>query len=103
MKYGKRDNEIAEKLKKKSKSFLQSIEWKELRRKVIATYGRKCMKCETTPKNPKFTHVDHIKCRKYFPELSLVFDNLQVLCCRCNKVKGNKHSKDYRSTNGANI
>ena len=101
MKYGKRDNEIAEKLKKKSKSFLQSPEWKKLRAAVVKHYGRRCMKCGSTPKNPKFTHVDHIKCRKYFPELALDFNNLQVLCCRCNKVKGNKNSNDYRSTYGA--
>ena len=96
MKYGKEDNLIAEKLKTKGKSFLQSKEWKDLRRFVIAKYGRKCMKCGNTPKNPKMTHVDHIKCRKTHPELSLDFNNLQVLCCRCNKEKGNKYQTDYR-------
>lgn len=97
MRYGLKDNEIASKLRLASKSFLRSKEWKELRRKVINTYGRRCMKCLTTPKNPKMTHVDHIKPRKTHPELALDFDNLQVLCCRCNKEKGNKHSTDYRT------
>lgn len=99
MKFGKKDNQIAEKLKTRSKTFLKSIEWKKLRSEVIRQFGRKCMKCGTTPKNPKHTHVDHIKCRKHFPELALDFNNLQVLCCNCNKIKGNKHSEDYRRKN----
>jgi hypothetical protein len=100
MKYGKQDNLIASRIKRQSKSFLTSKEWKELRGLVVATYGRKCMKCKRTPKNPKMTHVDHIKCRKLHPELSLDFNNLQVLCCRCNKEKGNKHETDYRFLKG---
>jgi len=72
------------------------MEWKALRRKVVHHYGRKCMKCGSTPKNPKHTQVDHVKPRKTHPELAMCFDNLQVLCCRCNKHKGNKHSTDYR-------
>ena len=96
MKYVEEANEIAARLKKQGNTFLQSKEWKDLRRLVVKTYGRMCMKCGTTPKNPKMTHVDHIKPRKTHPELALDFDNLQVLCCRCNKAKGNKHSTDYR-------
>ena len=101
MRYGRQDNLIAEKLKAKSKSFLQSQEWKKLRSEVVKIYGRRCMKCGTTPKDPKKTHVDHIKCRKFYPELSLSFENLQVLCCRCNKAKGNKNSIDYRRKESA--
>ena len=97
MRYGIKDNQIAERLKQKGKSFLQSTEWKQLRSKVVKEFGRKCMKCGTTPKNPQMTHVDHIKCRKHFPDLALNFNNLQILCCRCNKEKGNKHDTDYRS------
>jgi 5-methylcytosine-specific restriction endonuclease McrA len=96
MKYGAKDNEIAARLRTASVSFLDSKEWKQLRRSVVAHYGRQCMKCKTTPKDPRKTHVDHIKCRKQHPELALDFDNLQVLCCRCNKAKGNKHATDYR-------
>ena len=103
MKYGKQDNEIAHKLRNKGKSFLQSTEWKKLRSEVVRKYGRKCMKCGSTPKNPKMTHVDHIKCRKHFPELALDFENLQILCCNCNKEKGNKNSIDYRIKNATNV
>lgn len=94
-KYQSEANEIAEKLRVRSSKFLDSPAWKALRRDVIARYGRQCMKCKSTPKNPKNTHVDHIKPRKTHPELALVFDNLQVLCCRCNKHKANRIA-DYR-------
>jgi 5-methylcytosine-specific restriction endonuclease McrA len=94
-KYQAEANRIAETLRNVYYDFLDSPEWKSLRRKVIIRYGRKCMKCKTTPKDPKRTHVDHIKPRRYFPELALEFDNLQVLCCRCNRFKGNKVA-DYR-------
>jgi uncharacterized protein (TIGR02646 family) len=96
MKYGAKDNEIAAELRLKGSTFLESLEWKLLRRSVVKHYGRRCMKCGTTPKNPQHTHVDHIKPRKTHPHLALAFDNLQVLCCRCNKRKGNKHTTDYR-------
>ena len=93
---GKTDNEIAQGFKKSHDSFLTSAAWKELRRKVIQTYGARCMKCAATPSNPKQINVDHIKPRKYYPHLALEFDNLQVLCCACNKQKGNKDETDYR-------
>jgi uncharacterized protein (TIGR02646 family) len=96
MKYGKLDNEIANRLKMQSTSFLETDQWKKLRALAVKIYGRQCMKCGTTPKNPKNTHVDHIKPRKKHPELAFVFDNLQILCCRCNKAKGNRHETDYR-------
>lgn len=56
------------------------------------------MCCGAEPKDRRKINVDHIKPRKYFPELALVEDNLQVLCGTCNKRKGNRHQTDYRST-----
>ena len=103
MKYGAKDNEIAERLRIYGSSFLESKEWKSLRREVVKVYGRRCMKCGTTPKNPRHTHVDHIKNRREFPDLALDFNNLQVLCCRCNKHKGNKHSTDYRGLKSSTL
>jgi 5-methylcytosine-specific restriction endonuclease McrA len=106
MKYGAKDNEIADKLRKAgyvdvaSAEFLQSKEWKALRRVVIEAYGRQCMKCKTTPRAKNKTHVDHIKPRKRFPSLALDVGNLQVLCSRCNKNKGNQNCTDYRAQTG---
>jgi len=88
------DAEIANHLRTGKTSFLNTQEWKILRNKVIDHYGGKCMKCGCIP--IKGINVDHIKCRKHFPELALVFTNLQVLCGPCNKRKGNKNEIDYR-------
>ena len=92
---GKSANEIADRIRTASDGFLVSREWKELRAKVISMYGSTCMACKREPKR-RSVNVDHIKPRKLFPELALDFDNLQVLCGRCNKSKGNKRFTDYR-------
>ena len=73
--------------------FLLSKDWIELKTKVLNHYGRKCMKCGA--RNTEL-HVDHIKPRSKFPELSLVFENLQVLCKCCNQIKSDKDFTDYR-------
>ena len=92
---GKSANEIAESIKI-ADSFSVNPEWKRLRKIDLETYGAKCMCCGFIPKTRLGINVDHIKPRKFFPELALSFDNLQILCARCNKDKGNKHSTDYR-------
>lgn len=76
--------------------FLRSDEWKAMRRRVIEHYGPTCMSCGHAPSKRSRPNVDHIKPRKLFPELSLEFENLQVLCGRCNKDKGNRHMFDHR-------
>lgn len=73
--------------------FYKTREWLELRYKVLKTYGRKCMCCGQTKGQ---IHVDHIKPRSKYPELSLVFTNLQVLCHDCNVGKSNKDQTDWR-------
>lgn len=87
------DPEIFKSYKSGSNKFLQSPEWKQLRTKVLSTFGRRCMKCSST----KVINVDHIKPRYHYPELSLDINNLQVLCNRCNELKGNKYYTDYRT------
>lgn len=74
-------------------NFYKSLEWRVLRSKVISTYGRQCMLCET-----RFgeMHVDHIKPRSKYPRLELEFNNLQVLCKKCNLDKSNLHEIDFR-------
>lgn len=93
---GKTPNEIATLIKGTGKASLKQTTWLELKKRVYAVYGYRCMKCGTLPKNKQHSNVDHIKPRKYHPELALEFDNMQVLCGRCNKEKGNRHSVDYR-------
>lgn len=92
---GKSPNEIAAEIKRTGDGFTASTEWRNLRQQVINRYGGRCMCCGRVPK--RGVNVDHIKPRKFFPELALDFNNLQVLCPQCNKAKGNKHHTDYRN------
>ena len=79
----------------KSKLFILSPEWKELRQKAIGFYGSICMCCQSVDK----VQVDHIKPKSKYPELALDFDNLQILCWNCNKKKSNIDETDYRNSN----
>lgn len=77
--------------------FYKSNEWRGLRVKVLEKYKCKCMMCGRSPKDHNIVvHVDHIKPRSLYPELSLDFDNLQLLCEDCNIGKSNKYETDYR-------
>jgi 5-methylcytosine-specific restriction endonuclease McrA len=91
-------NEIAASLKKAGNDFLKSEEWFRLKARAIATYGCTCMRCRKKIALWSHINVDHIKPRKYFPQLANDFNNLQILCAACNKSKGNKHDTDYRNT-----
>ncbi len=91
---GLTDSEIAESIKRTGDGFLRSVEWRNIRQKVIDKYGGKCMCCGLVP--DRGINVDHIKPRRYYPHLAFDLDNLQTLCSTCNKRKGNKHTTDYR-------
>ena len=80
-----------------SRKFIQSPEWKALRLEAIKKYGSVCCKCGRKPSRRYPVNIDHIKPRKYYPELALDINNLQPLCPPCNKKKGNKPPTDYRS------
>lgn len=85
------NNEIAGILKKTSGGFLRSKEWKELRAKALELYGLVCVKCGRDNSKKYPINVDHIKPRKFFPDLALDITNLQPLCGPCNKRKGNHY------------
>jgi len=68
--------------------FYRTREWKELRLSVLAIH-RCCKLCGASPLNGVRLHVDHIKPRSLFPELSLEPSNIQVLCADCNMAKSN--------------
>ena len=80
----------------RSDEFLLSYEWRAVRMKVLAKFGARCQCCGATPKDGVRMHVDHIKPRKFFPELALEITNLQVLCEVCNHGKGNWDETDWR-------
>lgn len=85
--------------------FLESFDWRDLRFNILKTYGSKCMCCGATPNHGAVMNVDHIKPRKYYPDLALDKNNLQVLCNPCNHGKGNKDdaSNDFRPDNWRGI
>lgn len=91
------DNEVAALIKSSGNDFMRSEEWFVLKAQTIAKYGCTCMKCKKKISMWTDINVDHIKPRKYYPHLANDPDNLQILCGRCNKEKGNLHSTDYRS------
>jgi len=68
-------------------------DWRNLKNRVYEKYGRICMKCGDI----EDMTIDHIKPYSIYPELSLEFDNMQVLCRSCNSKKGNRKIVDYRS------
>lgn len=75
--------------------FLQSFEWKQLRFRVLRHYGAKCQCCGASPATGAVMQVDHIRSRRRYPELALDFNNLQVLCSKCNHGKANE-TADFR-------
>lgn len=80
----------------KTDEFLQSFEWRKLRMQALKKHGSRCQCCGATPADGKRMNVDHIKPRKFFPELALELDNLQILCEDCNHGKGNWDQTDWR-------
>lgn len=83
--------------KRNNDEFYSSREWRSLRARVLEKYECKCMMCGRSPKAHGIViHVDHIKPRSKHPELSLDFNNLQLLCEDCNLGKSNKYSTDWR-------
>lgn len=87
--------------KKVNDEFYSSREWRSLRLRVLEKYECKCMMCGRSPKDHGIViHVDHIKPRSKYPELSLVFENLQLLCEDCNLGKSNKYETDWRPNKG---
>ena len=84
---------IAPKENNKPISFYETREWRTLRYRVLKNQGRICCLCRRTD---GIMHVDHIKPRSKYPELSLVESNLQVLCESCNLGKSNLDETDWR-------
>jgi len=88
--------QVVQQVETTSSDFLCSPEWRELRLEAIKRYGNTCLKCKRVGSKRYPINIDHIKPRKYYPELALDINNLQPLCGRCNKSKGNKVI-DYRT------
>jgi 5-methylcytosine-specific restriction endonuclease McrA len=81
-----------------SPEFLLTFEWRKLRMVALKKYGAKCQCCGATPATGAVMNVDHIKPRKFCPELALEITNLQILCGECNHGKGNWDTTDWRNS-----
>ncbi len=64
-----------------------------LRNRVLAESGGRCALCGATNREQPLD-VDHIKPRSKGGKNE--YANLQVLCSKCNRAKGNKEDTDYR-------
>lgn len=73
--------------------FLKSKEWKNIRKAVFETYGKRCLSCGSEYR----LEVDHIEAMYMHPSRRLDFNNLQPLCRDCNSIKGTA-TIDYRSS-----
>lgn len=83
----------AEITKFNDKAFYRTREWKELRLAVLSAMPKCCL-CGAGPESGPL-HVDHIKPRSLWPELSLSPSNMQTLCGPCNLAKSNVVSIKY--------
>ncbi len=79
-----------------SDDFLKTFEWNAVRMMALKKHGYRCMCCGASPATGAVINVDHIKPRKFYPELALDVENLQVLCHPCNMGKGNWLQEDFR-------
>jgi len=66
-----------------------------LRYRVLRDSGGRCALCGTTKKE-SILDVDHIKPRSRGGRTE--YENLQVLCAKCNRSKGNKDQTDFRNS-----
>lgn len=80
----------------KDDGFYKTPEWRRLRYLALKNCGGRCQCCGAKASEGAVLHVDHIKPRYKFPELSLWLDNLQVLCEDCNIGKGAWDDTDWR-------
>lgn len=81
--------------------FYASDAWRAVRYQALRRSRGVCDCCASAPSPGKPLHVDHIKPRSRFPALSLVLENLQVLCADCNLGKGNTDTIDWRQPSEA--
>lgn len=76
--------------------FYLSDAWLKVRYRALKRSQGCCQCCGSRAAKNKPLHVDHIKPRSKFPELSLELSNLQVLCFDCNMGKSNVDDTDWR-------
>lgn len=71
--------------------FYKSRAWQKCRKTILATHDHRCNYCQRDlTYDRESLNVDHIiPLRRYYSHRTEI-SNLQILCCDCNKAKGNK-------------
>ena len=83
--------------------FYNSREWLAVRYEALKASAGHCGCCGARASEQSPLHVDHIKPRSKYPELSLTLSNLQVLCKGCNLGKSNTDETDWRWVVGVDV
>lgn len=79
------------------RDFYKSYQWRRLRYETIKRWGGLCQCCGARGgAGGKRLQGDHIKSLRYYWELRLDPDNIQVLCDECNHGKGAWDETDWR-------
>jgi HNH endonuclease len=78
-----------------ARDFTDSGVWVRLRMDVLEAKGRRCMCCGSGGRGLGGINIDHKRSRRDYPQLALLFSNLQPLCGACNKGKGNRYDTDW--------
>jgi 5-methylcytosine-specific restriction endonuclease McrA len=79
-----------------SARFLKLEVWNRLRYDVHEDNDGLCEVCGHDGRNRGGLNVDHKRNRRDYPQLALLWSNLQILCGDCNKGKGNRYNTDWR-------
>ena len=84
-----------ERLALKRNDALKTHQWTKLRYQALLAADGRCKCCGASAVDGAELHVDHIKPKSLYPELTFEFTNLQVLCRDCNMGKSNIDETDW--------
>lgn len=79
-------------------AFYKTTEWRGVRDKVLAVFGRTCLACGKSEADGVIINVDHIRPLKRYWHMRLDVENLQPICAACNRAKGSRSEIDLRPT-----
>ena len=71
--------------------FYTSCDWQQIKQLVYIKYKNSCFCCGSITD----LQIDHIYPISTTPQKALMFENLQILCGFCNKLKSNKCTRKF--------
>lgn len=89
---------LAEAKQEEIDAFYASKKWRVLSYKAKLKHGRQCQCCGARAEDGVLIVSDHIKPIRFFWNLRLDIENVQVLCQPCNLGKGSWDKTDHRPT-----